>query len=227
MMPRAIAFKTGHLNPSGVQLDFVERTDTENHAFGDRMTAKHLRTTFAVVGCISLMTAAGCSRPKQYRIGEAIPIGSYTLSISMTEMTHLVHQRQLVVFYRCTGTGGASLSQSEREEFLSACRSPRFRLLDGRENEYPPEEVELAAMYRADRTAHQESYTHDEDSRVINPGVEAKNKKEADVWAESALHGAPEQWVVVFDVPEDATKFTLELKPSLFGSSGAMVVLDR
>src|SRR5256884_9614248 len=64
------------------------------------MTAKHLRMTFAVVGCISLLTAAGCSRPKQYRLGEAIPIGSYTMSISMTEMTHLVHQRQLVVFYR-------------------------------------------------------------------------------------------------------------------------------
>jgi len=28
---------------------------------------------------------------------------------------------------------------------------------------------------------YQESYTHDEDSRVINPSVEAKNKKEADV----------------------------------------------
>ena len=82
-------------------------------------------------------------------------------------------------------------------------------------------------MYRADRTAYQESYTHDEDSRVINPSVEAKNKKEADV-AESALHGPPEQWVVVFDVPEDATKFTLELKPSLFGSSAAAIIaLDR
>ena len=156
-------------------LDFVERTDTESYT--DRMTAKHLKTTFAVV----LLTAAGCSRPKQYRLGEAIPIGSYTMSISMTEMTHLVHQRQLVVFYRCTGAGGASVSQSEREAFLSACRSPRFRLLDGRENEYAPEEVVLAAMYRADRTAYQESYTHDEDSRVINPSVEAKNKKEADV----------------------------------------------
>ena len=198
-------------------LDFVERTDTESYT--DRMTAKHLKTTFAVV----LPTAAGCSRPKQYRLGEAIPIGSYTMSISMTEMTHLVHQRQLVVFYRCTGAGGASVSQSEREAFLSACRSPRFRLLDGRENEYAPEEVVLAAMYRADRTAYQESYTHDEDSRVINPSVEAKNKKEADV-AESALHGPPEQWVVVFDVPEDATKFTLELKPSLFGSSAAAII---
>ena len=123
---------------------------------------------------------------------------------------------------------GPSLSQSEREEFLSACRSPRFRLLDGRENEYAPEEVVLAAMYRADRTAYQESYTHDEDSRVINLSVEAKNKKEADVWAESALHGPPEQWVVVFDIPEDATKFTLELKPSLFGSSAAAIIaLDR
>ena len=203
-------------------LDFVERTDTESYT--DRMTAKHLKTTFAVV----LLTAAGCSRPKQYRLGEAIPIGSYTMSISMTEMTHLVHQRQLVVFYRCTEAGGASVSQSEREAFLSACRSPRFRLLDGRENEYAPEEVVLAAMYRADRTAYQESYTHDEDSRVINPSVEAKNKKEADVWAESALHGPPEQWVVVFDIPEDATKFTLELKPSLFGSSAAAIIaLDR
>ena len=124
-------------------LDFVERTDTESYT--DRMTAKHLKTTFAVV----LLTAAGCSRPKQYRLGEAIPIGSYTMSISMTEMTHLVHQRQLVVFYRCTGAGGASVSQSEREAFLSACRSPRFRLLDGRENEYAPEEVVWAAMYRA------------------------------------------------------------------------------
>jgi len=86
----------------------------------------------------------------------------------------------------------------------------------------------LAAMYRADRTAYQESYTHDEDSRVINLSVEAKNKKEADVWAESALHGPPEQWVVVFDIPEDATKFTLELKPSLFGSSAAAIIaLDR
>ena len=61
-------------------LDFVERTDTESYT--DRMTAKHLKTTFAVV----LLTAAGCSRPKQYRLGETIPIGSYTMSISMTEM---------------------------------------------------------------------------------------------------------------------------------------------
>ena len=198
-------------------LDFVERTDTESYT--DRMTAKHLKTTFAVV----LLTAAGCSRPKQYRLGEAIPIGSYTMSISMTEMTHLVHQRQLVVFYRCTEAGGASVSQSEREAFLSACRSPRFRLLDGRENEYAPEEVVLAAMYRADRTAYQESYTHDEDSRVIILASRPRTRKKQ-TCAESALHGTPEQWVVVFDVPEDATKFTLELKPSLFGSSAAAII---
>jgi hypothetical protein len=185
-----------------------------------------IRTKLAVVGCVSLMTAVGCSRPKQYRLGEAIPIGSYTLSISMTEMTHLLHQRQLVVFYRCTGAGWTSLAQSEREEFVSSCRSPRFRLQDGRENEYAPEEVELATMYRADRTAYQEAYTSDEDSRVINPSVESKNRKEADKWAEAALYGPAEQWVIVFDVPEDAANFTLELKPSFFGST-ASIALDR
>jgi hypothetical protein len=30
------------------------------------------RTKLAVVGCVSLLTAVGCSRPKQYRLGEAI-----------------------------------------------------------------------------------------------------------------------------------------------------------
>ncbi len=192
------------------------------------MIAKFSVRAVAVVGCIGLLTAAGCSSPKQYRLGEAIPIGSYTLSISTTEVTHQVHQRQLVVHYRCTGSSWTSLSQSEREQFVSACRSPRFRLLDGRNKEYAPAEVVLAAMYRADRTAYQEFYTHDEDSRVINPAVEIKNRKEADVWAESALHSAPEQWVVIFDVPEDAAKFTLELKPSLFESSASSVIaLDR
>ena len=127
-MPRAAA---GHLNPRGLQLDFVERTDTESYA--DRMTAKHLKTTFAVV----LLTAAGCSRPKQYRLGEAIPIGSYTMSISMTEMTHLVHQRQLVVFlplYRsgwglglAIGTGGVSqcLQVARRVSGIGAARPSR------------------------------------------------------------------------------------------------------
>jgi len=71
------------------------------------------------VGCVSLLAVVGCSRPKQYRLGEAIPVGSYTLSISMTEMTHQLHQRQLVIFYRCNGAGWTSLSQSEREEFVS------------------------------------------------------------------------------------------------------------
>ena len=195
---------------------------------GDVMSAKLVRKAVATVGYISLLTAAGCSRPKPYSLGEAIPIGSYTLSISTTEMTHQMHQRQLVVFYRCTGLGGRSLPQSEWEQSLSACRSPKFRLLDGEENNYAPAEVELAAMYRADRTAYQESYTHDEDSRVIDPAVETKNRKEADVWAESALRSAPEQWVIVFDIPEDAARFTLEVKPSIFGSSDTPVIaLDR
>jgi hypothetical protein len=192
------------------------------------MNAKLVGKAVAMVGYIGLLTAAGCSRPKPYRLGEAIPIGSYTLSISTTEMTHQMHQRQLVVFYRCTGSSGTPLPQSEWEQSLSACRSPRFRLRDGGENKYAPAEVELAAMYRADRTAYQSSYTHDEDSRVIDPAVETKNRKEADVWAESALHSAPEQWVIVFDVSEDAAKFTLEVKPSLFESSDtAIIALDR
>ena len=123
-------------------LDFVERTDTESYT--DRMTAKHLKTTFAVV----LLTAAGCSRPKQYRLGEAIPIGSYTMSISMTEMPTWYTNANWLFFTAVLERMGPSLSQSEREEFLSACRSPQFRLLDGRENEYAPEEVVLAAMYR-------------------------------------------------------------------------------
>src|SRR5438309_1787528 len=114
--------------------------------------------------------------------------------------------------------GHPSRSRNGRSSSVS-CRSPRFTLLDGGENEYAPEEVELATMYRADRTAYQEAYTNDEDSRVINPSVESKNKKEADKWAEAALYGPPEQWVIVFDVPENAAKFTLELKPSFFGSS--------
>jgi len=150
-----------------------------------------IRSKLAAVGCVSLLAVVGCSRPKQYRLGEAIPVGSYTLSMSMTEMTHQLHQRQLVIFYRCNGAGWTSLSQSEREEFGSSCRSPRFTLLDGGENEYAPEEVELATMYRADRTAYQEAYTNDEDSRVINPSVESKNKKEADKWAEAALYALP------------------------------------
>ncbi len=129
------------------------------------------------MGCVSLLAVVGCSRPKQYRLGEAIPVGSYTLSISMTEMTHQLHQRQLVIFYRCNGAGWTSLSQSEREEFVSSCRSPRFTLLDGGENEYAPEEVELATMYRADRTAYQEAYTNDEDSRVINPSVDVEEQE--------------------------------------------------
>jgi len=192
------------------------------------MMAKLFVKTIAFLGFGSLFTAIGCSSPKQYRLGETIPIGSYVLSISTTEITHEVHQRQLVVHYRCTASGSASLSQSERDDLVSACRSPRFSLIDGRRSDYAPTQVALAALYHADRTAYQESYTHDEDSRVIDPALEAKNKKEADVWAETALHSAPEQWVVIFDIPEDAARFTLELKPSLFGSSAAAIIaLDR
>jgi hypothetical protein len=36
-------------------------------------------------------------------------------------------------------------------------------------------------MYRANRTAYQEAYTSDEDSRVINPSVESKNT-EMSLW---------------------------------------------
>jgi hypothetical protein len=192
------------------------------------MMAKVLVKAIALLGCSSLFTATECSPPKQYRLGERIPIGSYILSISKTEITHELHQRQLVVHYRCTASGSTALSQSERDDLFSACQSPNFSLLDNKSNDYAPSRVELTALYIGDKTAYQESYTNDEESRVINPAVEAKNKKEADVWAESAMHSSPEQWVVIFEVPEEATKFTLKLKPSLFESSDtAIIALDR
>jgi hypothetical protein len=193
------------------------------------MNTRRKSASIACFCLLAISVACGPNALTQYPMGQSIKVGSYTLSISSTEMTYEYDQTQLVVSYRCMGPDWNSLSPSDKERYTNTCRSDRFVLVDGSEHKYSSARTVLRDMYFADRSAYEEYYSSSVGSHEIDSQREAQGKKLADEWARGALLKAPEDWVIVFEIPQNARNFHLliDTGTSWGRDLNATVKLDR
>ncbi len=141
---------------------------------------------------IALLTALapGCSGPpRPFERGQRIDLGEYTVTVNSGELSEVGGRRVLVAYFRCDQTEGTEQVENFERYFLTA-----FHLRDGNGKKYRG--VPLPAII----TRHMNFRVTDSISA----------DEAADLLQQGGL-GDPHEWGVLFNVPPDASRFTLHI----------------